>query len=309
MRYYKEIKGNGIVNSLINKLPFELHVPGYNYCGPGTKLKQRLERGDVGVNPLDEACKLHDISYSNEKQLPDRHRADKVLLTNALNRITSSDASLREKLAAMGVSAAMYGKIKLGMGNKYSRTLKKQQLLKLKHSNNKRLVSKKVLQRIMQNIKTMKNYLHKMQSLMNEIISVPNESTTRKCIKKPKIKKTKNDDSNKKDQKYENYHEKKIRQKLSDASSIDNTLLNDIKRSERKRKNINNSDDGNDVGKKRKLFEAAIEENLLRSINQEQQSEKNNAKNEPDLSKKRKFENVDDSEDEEYLTSKKIKTL
>lgn len=28
-------RGSGLVNKLIDKLPFELHLPGYNYCGPG----------------------------------------------------------------------------------------------------------------------------------------------------------------------------------------------------------------------------------------------------------------------------------
>lgn len=30
-------RGGGIVNSVINNLPFEAHIPGgYQYCGPGT---------------------------------------------------------------------------------------------------------------------------------------------------------------------------------------------------------------------------------------------------------------------------------
>lgn len=28
-------RGSGLVNKLIDKLPFELHLPSYNYCGPG----------------------------------------------------------------------------------------------------------------------------------------------------------------------------------------------------------------------------------------------------------------------------------
>lgn len=28
-------KGKGIVNSVINKLPIELHLPNYRFCGPG----------------------------------------------------------------------------------------------------------------------------------------------------------------------------------------------------------------------------------------------------------------------------------
>ena len=72
-------RGGGIVNSLINKLPVELHLPGYNYCGPGTKLFERLARGDQGINPLDNACKVHDITYSEYQNLDQRHRADKEL--------------------------------------------------------------------------------------------------------------------------------------------------------------------------------------------------------------------------------------
>lgn len=47
----------GVVNTLINKLPVELHLLGYHYCGPGTRLKERLARGDLGINPWDQACK------------------------------------------------------------------------------------------------------------------------------------------------------------------------------------------------------------------------------------------------------------
>lgn len=28
-------RGNGLLNKIIDKLPFELHVPSYQYCGPG----------------------------------------------------------------------------------------------------------------------------------------------------------------------------------------------------------------------------------------------------------------------------------
>lgn len=35
----------------------EWHLPGYNYCGPGTKVVTRLVRGDKGINNLDEGCK------------------------------------------------------------------------------------------------------------------------------------------------------------------------------------------------------------------------------------------------------------
>lgn len=39
----------------------------YNYCGPFTKLDERLARGDKGINELDEVCKQHDIAYRDAK--------------------------------------------------------------------------------------------------------------------------------------------------------------------------------------------------------------------------------------------------
>lgn len=34
----KKIKrGSGIIDRIIDKLPIELHIPGYQYCGPGMK--------------------------------------------------------------------------------------------------------------------------------------------------------------------------------------------------------------------------------------------------------------------------------
>lgn len=108
--------GSGILNSAINNLPVELHIPGYKFCGPGTKLAKRLARGDVGINGLDEACKEHDVAYSREKNLEQRHTADKILGEKAVERFKSSNASIGEKAAALAVAAAMKAKVKLGMG-------------------------------------------------------------------------------------------------------------------------------------------------------------------------------------------------
>jgi len=34
--------GSGLVNNLLNNLPFELHYPGHNFLGTSTKLNKRL---------------------------------------------------------------------------------------------------------------------------------------------------------------------------------------------------------------------------------------------------------------------------
>lgn len=116
MTQRKHVKGEGVVNSLINKLPFEVHIPGYQFCGPGTKLHKRLARGDPGINPLDKACREHDIAYSKSSNLEDRHKADYELEQRAWERVKSRDAKLGEKAAAWTITNAMKVKRKLGMG-------------------------------------------------------------------------------------------------------------------------------------------------------------------------------------------------
>lgn len=112
----KIIQGNGLLNNVINKLPIELHLPGYQYCGPGTKLEKRLVRGDPGINILDKACKEHDIAYSKFTDTTNRHKADKILGEKAWQRVTSKDAKLSERAAALAVTNIMKAKVKLGMG-------------------------------------------------------------------------------------------------------------------------------------------------------------------------------------------------
>jgi len=68
---------------------------------------------------LDEACKQHDISYSqNRDNLEARHVADRILAQRAWERVIAKDASLGEKAAAWAVTNALKAKTKLGMGLK-----------------------------------------------------------------------------------------------------------------------------------------------------------------------------------------------
>lgn len=108
----------GFVDYIVNKLP-EIHIPGYQYCGPGTELEKRLARGDPGINKLDQACKRHDIAYSKLQNSKERREADKVLVSQALPRVYSKDARLGERAAALLVSGLMGAKIglsKIGLG-------------------------------------------------------------------------------------------------------------------------------------------------------------------------------------------------
>lgn len=136
----KTYRGRGVLNKLIDKLPVELHIPGYNYCGPGTRLDARIRAGIEGKNKLDSYCKEHDIAYSKGLDLASRHAADNILAQKAWKRVTSSDASLGEKAAALAVTGAMRSKIKLGAGLRTAKAeLKKfRAALKKKLKKNKR---------------------------------------------------------------------------------------------------------------------------------------------------------------------------
>lgn len=129
MKVYKkniEAKSGGsLLDKAINSLPFELHVPGYQYCGPGTKLEKRLKRGDKGINPLDSACKKHDIAYSKYKKGVERRAADRELGKEAWKRVKSADTTIGERATALAVSGIMKAKSALGFGLKKTKSKKK----------------------------------------------------------------------------------------------------------------------------------------------------------------------------------------
>ena len=66
------VYGAGLFDKIINALPFEVHIPDYQFCRSGTRLAKRLARGDRGINRLDAACREHDIAYSRSNDLADR---------------------------------------------------------------------------------------------------------------------------------------------------------------------------------------------------------------------------------------------
>ena len=115
-RSYKQ--GSGIINKAINALPFELHIPSYNFLGPGTKLEERLQRGDKPINKLDAAALEHDIAYSKANTSEDYKAADYKLEQEAWKRVTDPSAHLGERAAAWLTTNLMKLKQKTGQGLK-----------------------------------------------------------------------------------------------------------------------------------------------------------------------------------------------
>ena len=46
----KGAAGGSFLNTLVNNLPFEMHLPGDNFTGPGTKLHKRLNSDGAPKN-------------------------------------------------------------------------------------------------------------------------------------------------------------------------------------------------------------------------------------------------------------------
>lgn len=62
------------------------------------------------------AAMEHDIYYKHHKDTKARHVADEILARKALERYRAKDATVGEKLTALGVAGVMKTKVKLGMG-------------------------------------------------------------------------------------------------------------------------------------------------------------------------------------------------
>jgi hypothetical protein len=79
------------INVLNTILPFEKHVPGMRYCGPGTNLSARLypdltpKPGSEPVDRVDEAAMRHDIQYNMYHDRRHRLEADKAMIKELLN--------------------------------------------------------------------------------------------------------------------------------------------------------------------------------------------------------------------------------
>ena len=71
----------------IEKTGMEFHIPSYRFAVPGTKLAERLKRGDKPKNRLDRIAMHHDITYSKAKNLQDKWKADDDVMIKAIDRL------------------------------------------------------------------------------------------------------------------------------------------------------------------------------------------------------------------------------
>ena len=80
-----------IVDIINVVFPGEKHLPGMQYCGPGTRLDLKLnddgtpKPGYEPVDRVDQAAMKHDIAYGRHDDLRHRNEADKEMLNDLIN--------------------------------------------------------------------------------------------------------------------------------------------------------------------------------------------------------------------------------
>src|SRR5436190_14512043 len=89
-------------------MPFDFTLPGYNYCGPGTKTTTAEP-----VNVLDGYCMDHDQFYEMHADAASRYVADLLLAKLAWVRFFSPDPQLGERIVCLLVYGAMSIKTRL----------------------------------------------------------------------------------------------------------------------------------------------------------------------------------------------------
>ena len=115
-------QGGSVLNKTINNLPFELHLPGHNFTGPGTKLSKRLKPDltpkdwSKPINRVDKAAYHHDVCYLKNKDTATRN---KVCDKNMLDEMDGIyNPTLRERLDRSIVDKIIGTKMRFGMGLK-----------------------------------------------------------------------------------------------------------------------------------------------------------------------------------------------
>ena len=97
----KEVAGGSFLNTLVNKLPFKMHLPGHNFTGPVTKIYKRLNQDETPkewrkpINRVDNAAYHHDLCYSKHDETKTRNEVCDKTMFGELNGIVNPN--LRER--------------------------------------------------------------------------------------------------------------------------------------------------------------------------------------------------------------------
>ena len=103
----------------MNDFPFEMHLPGHNFTGPGTKLYKRLNSDgkpnewSMPINRVGNAA-YHDLYYSKQNNTKTSNQVCNKTMLNELNETMNS--TLRERIDKSIVGKLINAKVNLGLG-------------------------------------------------------------------------------------------------------------------------------------------------------------------------------------------------
>ena len=122
----RDATGGSFLNTLVNKLPFEMHFPGHNFTGPGTKLYKRLnpdgppKESSIPINRVYNAAYDHDLCYSKHDTKTRNDVCDKTML-GELNSI--ENPTLRERIDKSIFGKLIKAKFNFGLGHPIKKIL------------------------------------------------------------------------------------------------------------------------------------------------------------------------------------------
>ena len=108
--------GGSFLITFVNKLPFEMHLLGHNFTGPGTKLDKRLnsdgtsKKWSITIKTVGNAAYHHDLYYSEHDDTKTRNQT----MLNVLNGIVNP--TLRERIDKSIVRKLINAKVNFGLG-------------------------------------------------------------------------------------------------------------------------------------------------------------------------------------------------
>ena len=130
-QFVKMAKGGDLVSSLNSatsnirlpwaKYPGEMHLPGMNFAGPGTRLDLRLNPNGTPtdsskpVDRVDDAAYRHDMAYAAFPDTKTRNVADRIMISELYE---IKNPTLRERVERAVIKPVLNAKVKFGLGLK-----------------------------------------------------------------------------------------------------------------------------------------------------------------------------------------------
>ena len=116
----KGAAGGSFLNTLLNNLPFKMHLAGHNFTGPRTKLYKRLnsdgtpKEWSIPINRVDNAAYHHDLCYSKHDDTKTRNQVCDKTMLDELSGIVYP--TLRERIYKLIVEKFMNTKVNFRLG-------------------------------------------------------------------------------------------------------------------------------------------------------------------------------------------------